>query len=100
MHSKPVITHIRLPVAFVRELSQTKDVTSTLDCVAHWLPQIIPADRASICLDCDDDAYLQVYALAGNEAIPLDTPVAIADTMVGRVFKSMKLEIALSSNAS
>ncbi len=81
-------------MAFVNELSQTKGVASALDCVAHWLPQILPAERASICLDSDDQHHLQVFVFSGNEAIPLKAPLPITSTMVGRVFRKMELEVA------
>jgi len=94
MTEDATITHINLPIEFVNQLTHANDVASTLECIAFWLPEVIQADRASICLDTGDGQNLQVYALSGSEAIPLDTPVPIDGTMVGRVFSQQSLEVA------
>jgi len=94
MPSERTITTITLPVAFVSQLTLAEDIASTLNCIAHWLPKIIPAERASICLDAGDEENLEIYVLSGNEAIPVDTKVPIKNSMVGRVFSQKKIEIA------
>jgi len=94
MTEDATITHINLPIEFVNQLTHANDVASTLECIAFWLPEVIQADRASICLDTGDGQNLQVYALSGSEAIPLDTPVPIDGTMVGRVFSQQSVEVA------
>jgi len=75
-------------------MAEAETIDQTLSCIARWLPKFIAADRASICLDDGDDAHLRVYALSGNKAIPLEFRLLIAGTMVGRVFKNQKLEVA------
>ncbi len=94
MDMESTITHLNVPISFLNEMAEAETIDKTLSCIARWLPKFIPADRASICLDDDDDAHLRVYALSGNKAIPLEFKLSIANTMVGRVFRSQKLEIA------
>ncbi|ESP92587.1 MULTISPECIES: sensor domain-containing diguanylate cyclase [Pseudoalteromonas] len=84
---------ICLPITFVNELSKSKDLPETLDLISHWLPQIIDADRASVCLHNGQEDTLEVYALYGNKAIEANTILQINNTMVGRVFQSKTLEI-------
>ncbi len=94
MDKESSITHLNVPISFLNEMAEAETIDKTLSCIALWLPQFIAADRASICLDDGDDAHLRVYALSGNKAIPLESKLLIANSMVGRVFRSQKLEIA------
>lgn len=102
-------SRISLPILFVRQLNCASTVEEILHCVALWLPHVIEADRASICLGPSSlgpsslgtssfvtaqktalklpPNHLRVFAFVGKEAIPQDMPIPIEKTQVGRAFK-------------
>lgn len=83
---------IELPVRFIVELSVAPDIDTIMQVIARWSRVIFRADRVTIALPVDA-THLRLVAMEGNDAIPLDMPVPIAGTMVGRVFAQGKAEI-------
>ncbi|MCF2858390.1 sensor domain-containing diguanylate cyclase [Pseudoalteromonas sp. SMS1] len=84
---------ICLPIKFINDLSQSQDLSETLNLISFWLPKIIESDRASVCLGNQPEHTLEVYALFGNNAIEAKTILPVKGTMVGRVFQNKTLEI-------
>ncbi|WP_417769410.1 diguanylate cyclase [Stappia sp.] len=83
---------IELPVRFVHQLSAAETLDDVLNTVAQWSRVVFKADRATIALE-DTPTHLKLIAMQGNNAIPLDMPVPIAGTMIGRVFGQRRPEI-------
>ncbi|WGV98394.1 sensor domain-containing diguanylate cyclase [Vibrio sp. YMD68] len=84
--------HTYFPLEFFDELSQAKTLGDILRSTSFWIKQIFQSDRVSIALQQEPD-FLSLFALSGNEAIPLEHPIPIANTMVGHVFTREKLAI-------
>lgn len=82
---------IRLPLQFINDLAASQSMADIPAIVACWFRSIFEADRTSITL-IDTDTHLKLIALEGNDAIPRDTPIPIAGTMVGRVFSTAQAE--------
>lgn len=92
-------TRISLPVVFIRQLNSTSSIEEILHCIALWLPQIIEADRASICLGRPPSLFenttplelplthLKLFAFVGKEAIPQNMLIPIKGTQVGRAYE-------------
>ncbi|MGF1718793.1 sensor domain-containing diguanylate cyclase [Vibrio kyushuensis] len=87
-HSK----HAYFPLEFFDELSKAKTLGDILHSTSYWIKQIFHSDRVSIALHKEPE-FLSLFALSGNEAIPLERPIPIENTMVGRVFANEKLAI-------
>ncbi|WP_306029955.1 sensor domain-containing diguanylate cyclase [Stappia sp. MMSF_3263] len=83
---------IELPVRFVHQLSAAETLDDVLDTVAQWSRVVFNADRATIALE-DTPTHLKLIAMQGNNAIPIDMPVPIEGTMIGRVFTQRRPEI-------
>ncbi|WP_428700269.1 diguanylate cyclase [Stappia sp.] len=90
---------IELPVRFVHQLSAAETLDDVLDTVAQWSRVVFNADRATIALE-DTPTHLKLIAMQGNNAIPLDMPVPIEGTMIGRVFTQRRPEICPDFSAS
>ncbi|MFC3902448.1 diguanylate cyclase (GGDEF) domain-containing protein [Acinetobacter marinus] len=90
---------IHLPVAFIYELTFADSLNAVLDTVAKWVGQIFEADRASISIQKDAE-HLQLYAINGNQAIPMEFALPIAKTFIGRAFESSKLMICDDTTVS
>ncbi|EKO3415640.1 sensor domain-containing diguanylate cyclase [Vibrio fluvialis] len=84
--------HINLPAEFIHALSAAPSLQEVLDTVSQWIHRLFDAERASITLQ-DGSEYLKLYSISGNKAIPLDFPVPIAQTFVGRAFSERTLII-------
>lgn len=83
---------IEIPIAFIMALSSAQNTNEILQAIAHWSQVIFNADRVSIALPLDAD-HLSVVAMQGNSAIPMEVPIPIAGTMVGRVYAQRQSEI-------
>ncbi len=77
------IEHVSFPVGFLADLAQATSVQEVLDAAASWLMTMVSADRCSVALVREDGESLQLFALDGNQAIPVDHVVPMDDTMVG-----------------
>ena len=84
---------IELPIRFVHELSAAESLQDVLDTVARWSSTVFGANRASITL-AQSETELTLIAMEGNNAIPMDQPVPIYGTMVGRVYRTRQAEYA------
>ncbi|MEG0344764.1 MAG: sensor domain-containing diguanylate cyclase [Acinetobacter sp.] len=84
--------YIKLPVDFIHDLSQADSLEVVLNKIAFWISHVFNADRASITLQ-ENEEYLKLYSISGNQAIPLDFKIPINQTFVGRTFATAKLMI-------
>lgn len=84
---------IELPVSFIEELSASQGIDDIMNVIARWSRVIFRADRVTIALPGADADHLRLVAMEGNDAIPIDMPVPVSGTMVGRVFAQGKAEI-------
>ncbi|MEG0344582.1 MAG: sensor domain-containing diguanylate cyclase [Acinetobacter sp.] len=84
--------YIQLPVDFIHDLSKAASLQDLLDKIAFWISHVFDADRASITLQ-EDEEYLKLYSISGNQAIPIDFKIPINQTFVGRTFATAKLII-------
>lgn len=82
---------IELPVRFIGELSAATTLDEALAAIARWFSSMVEADRVSLALE-RTGTHLRLIALDGNQAIPLDTPIPIEGSMVGRVFRRRQAE--------
>ena len=73
---------VAFPVAFIEALSDAEHVETILRIVAEWLPEMLRLDRASIAL-LEGGDLLRIYALAGNDAIPLNKRFPLQDSHLG-----------------
>ncbi|WP_295893373.1 sensor domain-containing diguanylate cyclase [uncultured Vibrio sp.] len=80
------------PLEFFDELSKAKTLGDVLRCTSYWIKKIFRSDRVSIALQ-KDSKHLSLFALSGDETIPLERPIPIVNTMVGNVFANQKLAI-------
>ena len=71
------------------EMSRASSKEEVLTLTAAWVPNIVPADRASITFPVDDE-NLSVHALEGNKAIPMGVFVPIANTTTGTAFRELR----------
>ncbi|MBY5967427.1 sensor domain-containing diguanylate cyclase [Halomonas denitrificans] len=99
MTSLDVDLTIELPVRFVHELSAAESLQDVLDTVARWSHTVFGANRASITL-AKSETELALIAMQGNNAIPVDAPMPIEGTMVGRVYRTRQAEYAASFEGS
>ncbi len=82
----------RLLTAFAgltEEMSRASSKDEVLSLAATWMPNIVPADRASIAFPIDAES-LAVHALEGNIAIPIGLSLPIADTTTGMAFRELR----------
>ena len=84
---------VAFPIGFINDISLADSITSTLNAVARWLPDIIEADRASIAL-AKNEQQLQLFAIQGNLAIPLGKILPVRGTFIGEVYRSRTTKIA------
>ena len=84
--------YIKLPIDFIHDLSKADSLQVVLNKIAFWISHVFGADRASITLQ-DDNEYLKLYSISGNQAIPIDFKIPIHQTFVGRAFATAKLII-------
>ncbi|WP_047042587.1 sensor domain-containing diguanylate cyclase [Vibrio mexicanus] len=85
------------PLEFFDELSRSKNLADLLHSTTYWIKQIFESDRVSIALKRDDSS-LALYAINGNQAIPLDRDIPIKNTMVGQAYS--RKELAVCNNTS
>lgn len=71
------------------EMSRASSKDEVLSLAATWVPNIVPADRASITFPVDAD-NLAVHALEGNRAIPIGLSLPLADTTTGMAFRELR----------
>ncbi|MGH1482281.1 MAG: sensor histidine kinase [Geminicoccales bacterium] len=71
------------------EMSRASSKEEVLSLAATWVPNIVPADRASITFPVDAD-NLAVHALEGDKAIPIGLLLPIADTTTGTAFRELR----------
>ncbi len=83
---------ISFPIQFLDEISKADSISVVLQSVAHWLPDIIQADRCSIALPVDDES-LRLFAIQCDQAIPVDSLLKIDSSFGGKVYKARKLHI-------
>lgn len=83
---------VQLPIDFIHDLSKANSLQAVLDTIAYWISHVFNADRASITLQ-DNENYLKLYSISGNQAIPIDFKIPIHQTFVGRVFACSTLII-------
>ncbi|WP_349922145.1 sensor domain-containing diguanylate cyclase [Aeromonas veronii] len=83
---------ITLPIAFIQDLTQAVSLQDVLNVMANWIFHIFSAERASITIK-ENETSLRLYAVMGNNAIPMESLVPIQGTMVGRVFSTGVLRI-------
>ena len=83
---------LQLPVRFFVDLAAAPDLETALEITARWFRTVLDVDRVTLTL-ADTATHLRLIALEGNKAIPLDMPVPIEGTMVGRVFSQQRPEI-------
>ena len=76
--------HVLFPVGFLKDLAAADSFDGVLGAAARWLLEIVQADRASVALLDPEQAFLKLFALEGNQAIPVDTEVPIDNTMIGQ----------------
>ncbi|MCU4675194.1 sensor domain-containing diguanylate cyclase [Catenovulum sp. 2E275] len=86
---------ISIPVHFIERLNEAKNLDDTLNCITIWLPQLLPAERASITFSAKDKERLKVYSFQGNSAIAKSLDIPVATTFVGKVFESQQADIAI-----
>jgi PAS domain S-box-containing protein len=80
-----------------RELNQALSESSVFDTVAHYIPQIIEADRTSIALLTEDGEHFQLYGLTDEvEARTIDTIYPLADTNIERAIRENRLIVELN----
>ncbi|MBW3698216.1 sensor domain-containing diguanylate cyclase [Vibrio sp. T187] len=84
--------HAYFPLAFFDELSQAESLEDILHSTSYWIKEIFHSDRVSGALQQDPN-FLSLFALTGNQAIPLDRAIPIENTMVGSVFSNEQLAI-------
>ncbi|MCK6264600.1 sensor domain-containing diguanylate cyclase [Vibrio sp. ZSDE26] len=87
-----LVKHAYFPLEFFDELSQAKTLGDILHSTSYWIKEIFQSDRVSVALK-QDTQFLSLFALSGNEAIPLERPIPIDNTLVGQVFIDEKLAI-------
>ncbi|MGY3572749.1 sensor domain-containing diguanylate cyclase [Vibrio paucivorans] len=75
----------KVPLAFLEALAQSKSLDQILNCTSLWMCKLFQAHRCSIAL-AQQDEFLHIYSLKGNDAIPADQPVPIQHTLVGQAF--------------
>jgi diguanylate cyclase (GGDEF)-like protein len=83
---------VALPLGFIDEISDCDQVADIIATVSRWASVLLGADRASITMKQDADTLVPVH-LDGREGIPQGHPLPIAETVVGRVYKSGVAEI-------
>ncbi|WP_325205995.1 GAF domain-containing protein [Vibrio sp. 03_296] len=72
----------------------------TYYCARHTeYEEIFQADRSSIALR-ENDAYLKLYALDGNDVLPKDCLIPIQSSFVGQVFSQQKTAISPDNRKS
>ncbi|WP_374297507.1 diguanylate cyclase [Acinetobacter sp.] len=72
---------------------------TVLDIVAKWVSHIFQTDLASISLQKDTN-QLKLYTINGIQAIPMDFPLPIDQTFIGRTFHTSKLMICDDTTVS
>ncbi len=85
------------PLEFFDELSRARTLSDLLHSTTYWINQIFESDRVSIALQ-KDHSSLALYAINGNQAIPLNRDIPVQNTMVGQAFK--RKELAVCNNTS
>ncbi|MFQ2093127.1 diguanylate cyclase [Aeromonas taiwanensis] len=90
---------ITVPVSFIQDLTQAASLQDVLNVMANWIFHIFSAERASITIK-ESGTSLRLYAVMGNNAIPMESLVPVEGTMVGRVFSSGMLAICDDLTAS
>ncbi|AVX01956.1 sensor domain-containing diguanylate cyclase [Vibrio vulnificus] len=88
-----------LPLGFLEELAQSNSLEDILLCTSYWIREIFQADRSSIALR-ENDAYLKLYALDGNDILPKDCLIPIQSSFVGQVFSQQKTAISPDNRKS
>ncbi|EKO5173597.1 sensor domain-containing diguanylate cyclase [Vibrio vulnificus] len=88
-----------LPLGFLEELAQSNSLEDILLCTSYWIREIFQADRSSIALR-ENDAYLKLYALDGNDVLPKDCLIPIQSSFVGQVFSQQKTAISPDNRKS
>lgn len=83
---------LTIPLDFVHQLNEADSLAATLDCIAEWLPQILPAVRASITFASNDKKALEIYTVKGNQAIPQFFSLPVDNTFVGWVYKNRQAQ--------
>ncbi len=71
------------------QMSRASSREEVLSLAATWIPNIVPADRASITFPIGDED-LAVHALEGNKAIPIGLSLPIANTTTGTAFRELR----------
>ena len=71
------------------EMCRAASREDVLSLAATWIPQIIPASRASIAFPTDD-RHLAVHALEGDKAIPIGLSLPINATTTGRAYRERR----------
>lgn len=85
-------TKINIPVSFIQDLTRAASLQDVLDVMANWIFYLFSAERASITIK-ENDEFLKLYSVMGNNAIPMEFLVPVHGTMVGRVFSTGMLTI-------
>lgn len=83
---------VERPVDFINAIAKAESINDILSIIAKWSQTVFDGERASITLT-DTPTHLKLIAVEGNQAVPIDMPIPIEGTVVGRVYKLMRGEI-------
>lgn len=86
-----------LPVGFIEDLSRAADSVDVLNGIAHWLPRILEADRASVALLLNEREFL-VHSLEGARCIPRDVEQSLLNNAVGLAVDSGRVVMIHDTN--
>jgi diguanylate cyclase (GGDEF)-like protein len=86
------VADVHLPADFIRAVASAADQESVLRATAEWMPRIIDAERSSVALPIDEDT-LAIRSIGGTTPLSGPTRHAIANSMVGRAFRTKKIVV-------